>query len=190
MQGLDLPWQDVAALPAAGAAAAPSPAAGLAGGQGAAPPGALPSAEHLLAVYASLQQQHGFQAQQVEAALSALPLAAVGVEAALDWLLLHLEAAQLPRRYSSQARTGGGGSVDVKHKARDPTPAEAQAQAQAAAQAAAAAAAAAQAELELRRREDAQRAAELERAAAEQRAAEEQQRRSWIMQYMEVRRRY
>jgi hypothetical protein len=173
-QELDVPW-DTASLPPASAAAAPrAPAAPAAQG--------APTAEQLLGVYAALQQQHGFRGEQVEAALSALPLGGLSVEAALDWLLLHLQPAELPRRYASQARSGAGGAVDVKHVARE-APAEER-------QTAAAAGAAAEQEraaLEQRRAAEAQRAAEAERAAEEQRAREEQQRRAWILQYMEVR---
>ena len=168
-----MPWQDAA--PAEGGAAPPGQAQHSAAGQA----GGLPSAEHLIAVYAELQQQ-GFPSQQVEAALAALPLPAVSLEAALDWLLLHLEASELPKRYAAQGRAAGG-SVDVKHKAREAPPAGVQEDAAAAA----AAAARAQQELLQRRAEEAQRAAEAQGAEEERRAEEEVKRRAWILQYMQ-----
>lgn len=175
-QSLDVPWAEAA--PAAQAAA---------GGQqgGATAAAGLPSEQQLLDVYASLAQQ-GFQQEHIEAALSALPLPALSLETALDWLLLHLEGAQLPKRYAAQARAAGG-SVDVKHVAQTPSADQAAAEQQAQQDAAVAAAAAAAAQAEL----DAQRAAAAERAAAEAaaaeaaRAQEEEQRRAWIMQYMQ-----
>ena len=172
LQDMDVPWQDAA--PAEGSAAPQGHAQQSAAGQA----GGLPSPEQLIAVYSELQQQ-GFPSQQVEAALSALPLPAVSLEAALDWLLLHLEASELPKRYAAQGRAAGG-NVDVKHKAR-----EAPAEVQEDAAAAAAAAALAQQERQQRQAAEAQRAAQAQRAEEEQRAAEEVKRRAWILQYMQ-----
>lgn len=172
LQDMDVPWQDAA--PAEGSAAPQGHAQQSAAGQA----GGLPSPEQLIAVYSELQQQ-GFPSQQVEAALSALPLPAVSLEAALDWLLLHLEASELPKRYAAQGRAAGG-NVDVKHKARK-APAEVQEDAAAAA----AAAALAQQERQQRQAAEAQRAAQAQRAEEEQRAAEEVKRRAWILQYMQ-----
>ena len=178
-QSLDVPWADTA--PAAQAAAA-----GAQQGSTAAAAAALPSEQQLLELYASLAQQ-GFERKHIEAALSALPLPALSLETALDWLLLHLEAAQLPKRYAGQALAAGG-SVDVKHVAQMPSSAEAAAQQQSEqdAAAAAAAAAAAQAELEAQRAVAAERAKAEAAAAEAARAKEEEQRRAWIMQYMQV----
>ncbi len=178
-QSLDVPWAE--AVPAAQAAAG--------GGQreGASSAGALPSEQQLMDVYASLAQQ-GFERQHIEGTLSALPLPALSLETALDWLLLHLEAAQLPKRYAAQARAAGG-SVDVRHVAQQAPSAAAEAadeqQSQQDAAAAAAAAAAAQAELEAQRAAAAERAAAEAAAAEAARAKEEEQRRAWIMQYMQ-----
>lgn len=178
VQDLDVPWQEAEAPPSAADAGAAAAAAA------AAPVGGLPSEESLLEVYASLQRQ-GFQAEQVEAALFALPLPAVTLETALDWLLLHLEASQLPKRYAAQGRAGAGGAVDVKHRAREAAPADAAATEQQQAAEAAAAEAARRAAEEARRAEERRAAEEAKRAEA-QRAKEEEQRRSWILQYAQV----
>ncbi|PRW58696.1 helicase domain-containing [Chlorella sorokiniana] len=177
LQSLDVPWAE--------AAPATQAAAGASQRDTAAPAGGLPSEQQLLELYASLAQQ-GFEGQHVEAALAALPLPALSLETALDWLLLHLEAAQLPKRYVAQARAAGG-SVDVKHVAQAPSAADAAAEqwSQQDAAAAAAAAAAAQAELEAQRAAAAERAAAEAAAAEAARAKEEEQRRAWIMQYMQ-----
>lgn len=172
-----MPWQDAA--PPAAAARLPhnGQQQWQAGG------GALPSEEQLLGVYTALLRQ-GFQTVQVEDALSTLPLPAVTLESALDWLLLHLDASDLPRHYATQGgRAGAGGSVDVRHKARELPPEQAAAVAQAAAAQAAEDAARAEAELEERRAADAARQAAEAAAAEAKAAAEEQQRRAWIMQY-------
>jgi ATP-dependent RNA helicase DHX29 len=129
-------------------------------------------------VYLGLRRQ-GFQRPQVEAALSALPLAEAAVASALDWLLLHLEPADLPARYVDNTRSRG--PVELLHKPtalpaaarRDAEQAQ-QRQAAAAAQAAQAAAAAA--------------AAAAAEEAVRRKAQEEQEkesRRAWILQYAE-----
>lgn len=172
-----MPWETTT-LPTAGIASQSAALPASKHGQ--------PSAEQLLAVYAALQHQHGFEARHVEAALSALPLAAISEESALDWLLLHLDSSELPRRYAVSWRLSPSGTVDVKNKAREVTPAEAAAEAAAAAAVAAEQAGMAQVELQRRREQDAAQAAEAQRAAEEARAKEEEQRREWIKQYMEV----
>ncbi|KAI3433652.1 hypothetical protein D9Q98_003461 [Chlorella vulgaris] len=176
LKELDVPWETTT-LPTAGIASQSAALPASKHGQ--------PSAEQLLAVYAALQHQHGFEARHVEAALSALPLAAISEESALDWLLLHLDSSELPRRYAVSWRLSPSGTVDVKNKAREVTPAEAAAEAAAAAAVAAEQAAMAQVELQRRREQDAAQAAEAQRAAEEARAKEEEQRREWIKQYME-----
>lgn len=180
LRELGVPWHDAAAAPAA---PAPAPGAPRQPGQQPGQPGGagLPSEEQLLGVYAELLRQ-GFGETHVRAALGALPPAAASLESALDWLLLHLEPGELPRRYADQSRARAGGPVDVKHVAREPAASE-RAAAEAEATAAAEAAARAQAELAARQAAEAEARAAEAAAAEAARAAEEQARRAWILQY-------
>lgn len=177
LKDLGVPWHD----PTAAAAAAAPGAGGRQQQQGQPPGTALPSEEQLLQLYSELLRQ-GFADAHVRAALGALPLAAASLEPALDWLLLHLEPAELPRRYADQSRVGAGGAVDVKNVAREPTPAEREAT-EAEAAVAAEAAARAQAELQARQAAEAEARAAEAAAAEAARAAEEEKRRAWILQY-------
>ncbi|GAB4817860.1 hypothetical protein N2152v2_004906 [Parachlorella kessleri] len=73
--------------------------------------------QRVASAYQALQGQ-GFHSGDIEDALEQLPLATLSEEAALDWLLLHLEPARLPRRYADQSRhAAAGGAVDVKLRA-------------------------------------------------------------------------
>jgi len=87
-------------------------------------PAAAPaaSAKQLQRQYAGTYSrlvEYGFAAQQVQAALRALPLGAcAGVEAALDWLCLNLPQNQLPRRFAGATRGGGPGAGGVAVKVR------------------------------------------------------------------------
>lgn len=154
-----------------GAAAQPEAAS-----SSAAPAAALPReavVARLHEAYAALLA-HGFQRAQVERALSALPPAAATTDAALDWLLLHLDTGELPRRFVDGGRALG--PVELKHRGLEVTAAErAQRAAQQAKERTAAppppAPAAPTAEQAARHAEEESRAA--------------QERRAWVMQYMD-----
>lgn len=131
------------------------------------------------AVYLALHQQ-GFDRPHIEAALTALPsLAGVDVAAALDWLLLHLEVAELPRQYIDNSRARG--PVELRHKAAQPQ-AEDEAQTRERQRQEAEAAKAQAAE-----RAAAEAAAAAARGVERRRAEEQEQtsRRAWILQYAE-----
>lgn len=104
--------------------AASSGTAGQPTGAGSAPAAdpasALTRADALEAIAATYRglQALGFHAADIEAALEQLPLAGVSQEAALDWLLLHLEPSQLPRRFAGQARQAAA-AVDVRLRANE-----------------------------------------------------------------------
>ena len=92
-----------------GAATAPAPVGITAAG----------TVRQVVSAYQALQGQ-GFHSADIEAALEQLPLASLSEEAALDWLLLTLEPARLPRRYADQSRhVAAGGAVDVKLRAEE-----------------------------------------------------------------------
>ena len=126
-------------------------------------------------VYAALLA-HGFQRGQVERALGALPPATATTDAALDWLLLHLDSGELPKRFVDGGRALG--PVELKHRGQEVTAAErAQRAAQQAEERGQAAAAAPPAAAALTAQQAAKKAEEESRAA--------QERRAWVMQYMD-----
>ena len=67
--------------------------------------------------------EYGFKSEQVQQALTALPLGSADQDAALNWLCLHLPAVELPQRFAGSNRgatgAGPGRSVKVRGK-REP----------------------------------------------------------------------
>jgi len=141
-------------------------------------PPAANAAHNVNAVYLTLHQQ-GFERAHIEAALTALPsLASVDVATALDWLLLHLEATELPRGYVDNSRARG--PVELRHKATQPQgEGEAQAQERRRREAEAAKAAAAAEKVAAEAAAAAAREADRKRAEEEEKTS----RRAWILQY-------
>jgi hypothetical protein len=63
--------------------------------------------QHYAQLYDRLLE-YGFQQQQVQVALAALPKGAADVAACLDWLCYNLPAQQLPRRFRGGSRLAAG----------------------------------------------------------------------------------
>ena len=156
-------------------------------------------AARLEELFCELERQ-GFGQAHVESAMSSVARSAAAaaptlatpggslsqaltLEAALDWLLLHLAPAELPRRYAAQAasRRPTADAIDVKLRASELRPGAAAAASRDAGAAAEAAAEAAR--LAEERRAAAEREAEHAGQAAARREAEEAaERKRWILQ--------
>ncbi|CAI5481236.1 unnamed protein product [Closterium sp. Yama58-4] len=74
----------------------------------------------ILSAYETLSRE-GFTVEQVESALSSLVPSSLSLEAAFDWLCLHLPPQQLPRHFASAASTAtlARGDVEVVLAAAD-----------------------------------------------------------------------
>jgi hypothetical protein len=62
--------------------------------------------------------EYGFKSEQVQQALTALPLGSADQDAALNWLCLHLPAAELPQRFAGRNRAAAGGGAGRSVKVR------------------------------------------------------------------------
>ena len=70
----------------------------------------------MLKIYDELYRQ-GFSKDVIQRVLTVLPAQSLCVEAALDWLLLHVEAKDLPNKYAEQIKVKG--EAEILHKAHE-----------------------------------------------------------------------